>query len=115
MLWPIKKIKIFTENSNDKEILKFEDQKYNLFSILQNHKIFNQLIIENTASTDGTKLNTALPDTPFYVTINQLVDARFYQNNSFYIKFIFFYTFMFAVSPFTTPLESVLVPFVSFP
>ena len=46
MLWPIKKIKIFTENSKEKEILKFEDQKDNLFSILQNQKIFNQLIIE---------------------------------------------------------------------
>ena len=46
MLWPIKKIKIFTENSKDKEILKFEDQKNNLFSILQNQKIFNQLISE---------------------------------------------------------------------
>jgi len=46
MLWPIKKIKIFTENSNDKEILKFEDQKDYLFSILQNQRIFNQLIIE---------------------------------------------------------------------
>ena len=41
MLWPIKKIKIFTENSSDKEILKFEDEKDNLFSILQNQKIFN--------------------------------------------------------------------------
>ena len=47
---------------------------------------FNQLLIENTASNDGTKLNTALPDTPFYVTVNQLVDARFYQNNSFYVS-----------------------------
>ena len=46
MLWPIKKIKIFTENSNNNEILKFEDQKDNLFSILQNQKIFNQLISE---------------------------------------------------------------------
>ena len=46
MLWPIKKIKIFTENSNDKEIIKFENQKDNLFSILQNQKIFNLLIIE---------------------------------------------------------------------
>jgi len=46
MLWPIKKIKIFTENSNNKEILKFEDQKNNLFSIFQNQKIFNQLVIE---------------------------------------------------------------------
>ena len=46
MLWPIKKIKIFTENSNNKELLKFEDQKDHLFSILQNQKIFNQLISE---------------------------------------------------------------------
>ena len=46
MLWPIKKIKILTENSNNKEILKFEDPKDNLFSILQNHKIFNQLTKE---------------------------------------------------------------------
>ncbi len=46
MLWPIKKIKIFTENSNNKELLKFEDQKDNLFSILQNQKIFNQLTFE---------------------------------------------------------------------
>ena len=46
MLWPIKKIKIFTENSNNNEILKFEDHKDKLFSILQNQKIFNQLIIE---------------------------------------------------------------------
>ena len=46
LLWPIKKIKIFTENSNNKEILKFEDQKDNLFSILQNQKIFNQLNTE---------------------------------------------------------------------
>ena len=46
MLWPIKKIKIFTENSNNKEILKFEEQENNLFSILQNQKIFNQIIVE---------------------------------------------------------------------
>ncbi len=46
MLWPIKRIKIFTENSNNKEILKFEDQKDNLFSILRNQKIFDQLIVE---------------------------------------------------------------------
>ncbi len=46
MLWPIKKIKIFTENSKNNEILKFEDQKNNLFSILKNKEIFNQLISE---------------------------------------------------------------------
>ena len=46
MLWAVKKIRIFTENSDHKEILKFEDQKDNLFSILQNQKIFDQLIKE---------------------------------------------------------------------
>jgi len=46
MLWPIKKIKIFTENSNGKEILKFENSKDNLFSILKNQKIINQLFTE---------------------------------------------------------------------
>ena len=45
MLWPIKKIKIFTENSNEKEILKFEDQKDNLFSILQNRRLKFFLLI----------------------------------------------------------------------
>ncbi len=46
MLWPIKRIKIFTEKSNDSEILKFENSKDNLFSILQNQKILNQLVTE---------------------------------------------------------------------
>ena len=41
MLWPIKKIKIFSENSGNKEIIKFEDQNTNLFSIMQNHKIYS--------------------------------------------------------------------------
>ena len=43
ILWPIKKIKIFSENSGNKEIIKFEDQNNDLFSIMQNHKIYSQL------------------------------------------------------------------------
>ena len=46
ILWPIKKIKIFSENSGHKEIIKFEDQNSNLFSIMQNHKIYSRLISE---------------------------------------------------------------------
>ena len=46
ILWPIKKIRIFTENSKKNEIIKFEDSKDNLFSILRNQKIFNQLVLE---------------------------------------------------------------------
>jgi hypothetical protein len=47
---------------------------------------FNHIIITNSASTDGTKLDTTIPDPPFYITINQLVDARHYSNNSFYVS-----------------------------
>ncbi len=43
ILWPIKKIKIYSENSNNKEIIKFENQGDNLFSIVENYKIYNQL------------------------------------------------------------------------
>ena len=41
--WPIKKIKVYSENSGIKEIIGFENQKENLFSIVENYKIFNQL------------------------------------------------------------------------
>ena len=43
ILWPIKKIKIYSENSGDNEIIKFEDKRDNLFSIIKNEKIFEQL------------------------------------------------------------------------
>jgi len=46
ILWPIKEIKIFSENSGHKEIIKFEDKNNNLFSIMQNHKIYSRLISE---------------------------------------------------------------------
>ena len=43
ILWPIKKIKIFSENSRINEIIKFEDQNDNLFSIMSNQEIYKQL------------------------------------------------------------------------
>ena len=42
-LWPIRKIKIFSENSGINEIIKFEDQNDSLFSIMSNQKIYKQL------------------------------------------------------------------------
>ena len=51
--WPIKKIKIYSENSNNKEIIKFENQSETLFSIVKNYEIFNQL-------------NTELKNTKFF-------------------------------------------------
>ena len=44
--WPINKIKIYSENSNNKEIIKFENKGENLFSIVENYKIFHQLNTE---------------------------------------------------------------------
>jgi len=46
ILWPVKKIKIYSENSGIEEIIKFEDQKKSLFSITKNEKIFNHLYSE---------------------------------------------------------------------
>ena len=44
--WPIKKIKIYSENSNNKEIIRFENQSETLFSIVQNYRMLNQLKTE---------------------------------------------------------------------
>tara|TARA_B100001057_G_scaffold454462_1_gene500257 strand:- start:166 stop:1248 length:1083 start_codon:yes stop_codon:yes gene_type:complete len=46
ILWPIKKIKIFSENSGYEELIRFEDQERDLFSIVKNDKITNQLCLE---------------------------------------------------------------------
>ena len=41
--------------------------------------------ITNT-TTDGVTLLNKIPEAPFYVTLNQLLDARHYANNSFYVS-----------------------------
>ena len=46
ILWPIKKINIYSENSGDEEIIRFEDQEKSLFSIIKNDQITNQLSSE---------------------------------------------------------------------
>ncbi len=44
ILWPIKRIRIFTENSGNKEIIKFEDKENDLFFILKNKELLEQLL-----------------------------------------------------------------------
>tara|TARA_B100001121_G_scaffold293651_1_gene296445 strand:- start:1022 stop:2104 length:1083 start_codon:yes stop_codon:yes gene_type:complete len=46
LLWKIKKIKIYSENSEKDSIIQFKNQKDPLFSILKNHKLVNQLTLE---------------------------------------------------------------------
>ena len=46
LLWEIKKIIIYTENSSDNEIIKFDDSNKRLFSIIQNHQLQNLLAIQ---------------------------------------------------------------------
>ena len=46
ILWPIKKIKIYSENSGNEDIIRFEDKERSLFSIVKNDKITNQLCLE---------------------------------------------------------------------
>lgn len=45
----------------------------------------DKLKIENT-NTGGLNLISSLPTAPFYVTINQMLDAKTYNNTSFYVK-----------------------------
>ena len=40
----------------------------------------------NDTQTGAQKLSTRLPDLPFYVSINQMLDSRFFANNSFYVS-----------------------------
>ena len=48
-------------------------------------KSVNTLKFENTL-TNGTRLVDLLPPAPFFISLNQLLDARFYNNNSFYVS-----------------------------
>ncbi len=43
ILWPIKRIKVYSEKSREKEIIEFEDSRESLFSIVENYKIYDQL------------------------------------------------------------------------
>ena len=48
-------------------------------------KVNNTIKFENRQS-GSLRISDALPSAPFFVTINQLLDARFYNNNSFYVN-----------------------------
>ena len=45
----------------------------------------DNVIIRNSSSDDGTKLFSAIPAPPFYVSFNQLLVADNYANNNFYV------------------------------
>ena len=45
----------------------------------------DKLKIQNKRTSDVTLVNK-LPEAPFYVTLNQLLDSRHYSNNSFYVS-----------------------------
>ena len=48
-------------------------------------KSVNTIKIDNT-KTNGVNLVDLIPAAPFFVTISQLLDSRFYANNSFYVR-----------------------------
>ena len=48
-------------------------------------KVNNTVKFENRR-TGAQTISEVLPTAPFFVTINQLLDARFYNNNSFYVS-----------------------------
>ena len=54
-------------------------------NIITYNKSEDTIDIENTL-TGSLNLIDVLPTAPFYVTLNQLLDSRFYANNSFYVS-----------------------------
>ena len=46
ILWEIRKIKIYTENANTNEIIDFSNSNTELFAVLSNQRLFNQLSFE---------------------------------------------------------------------
>jgi hypothetical protein len=54
-------------------------------NIVTYNKSGDTIDIENTL-TGALNLIDVLPAAPFYVTLNQLLDSRFYANNSFYVS-----------------------------
>ena len=66
ILWPIKKIKIFSENSGDDELIGFEEQNSHLFSIVNNYKIYSQL----NSELNKNSYYKAKKDIPFKKLIN---------------------------------------------
>jgi len=61
ILWPIKKIKIFSENSGENELIKFEEPNTQLFSIINNFRLYNQL----NSELNKIKYFNAKYDIPF--------------------------------------------------
>ena len=66
ILWPIKKIKIFSENSAEKELIGFEEPNNHLFSIINNFRLYSQL----NSELNKIKYYKAKKDVPFKKLIN---------------------------------------------
>ena len=66
ILWPIKKIKIFSENSGEEELIGFEEPNNHLFSIINNFRLYSQL----NSELNKIKYYKAKKDVPLKNLIN---------------------------------------------
>ena len=66
ILWPIKKIKIFSENSGEEELIGFEEPNNHLFSIINNFRLYSQL----NSELNKIKYYKAKKDVPLKKLIN---------------------------------------------
>ena len=67
ILWEIKKIKIFTEKDTKKEILKFDNEKSQIFSIIRNYQL-QKLLINKLKNSKFIKFKSNLKN--LYVNKN---------------------------------------------
>ena len=66
ILWPIKRIKIFSENSRGEELIRFEEPNNPLFSIINNFRLYSQL----NSELNKIKYFKAKNDVPFKKLVN---------------------------------------------
>ena len=78
-----------TEKSAEQGLLNFVGFAPTITEISQNiagfDRVNNTIKFENKR-TNNLNLVDVVPSAPFFITINQLLDARFYNNNSFYVS-----------------------------
>ena len=77
-----------TEKASVQGLLNFVGHATQITELSMNIADFdksNNIIKFENKNTNGLTLVNVIPPAPFYVTINQLLDAKFYNNNSFYV------------------------------
>jgi hypothetical protein len=79
-------VKEKTAENSQRNFVGYAPEVVNLSQPIQNVNTTSNRVKITNITTNGTPLSSVIPDAPFYVTFQQLLDARYYNNNSFYVS-----------------------------